>query len=108
MIGLVLPLGREAKPSSRMHRTGDVDAFTEARALSFPRGESDTPITVIPASTAFSASYACARTRSYVPHARLRPVFENCGCQNRGWLGSFPTPMSLTWGCARDLGHEAD
>src|SRR5918999_243949 len=98
MIGRVRPLARYAIPSSRMQRTGDVELFTDASGLSFPRGESETPTTVMPLSAALRASYACARTRSYEPQARLLPVLENWGCQKRGWFGSLPTPMSLTWG----------
>jgi hypothetical protein len=41
---------------SRMHRTGDVEGFDLAAGLSFPRGESPTPITSIPALTLFKAS----------------------------------------------------
>jgi hypothetical protein len=51
---------------------------------------------VIERSTSFSASYACASTRWYAPQASPTPLGLNCGCQKRGWLGSFPTAMSFT------------
>ena len=98
MIGRFRPLARYESPMSRIQRTGEVEPLTGALELSFPRGESETPITVMSRATAFSASYAWARTRWYAPHAMLFPVFENCGCQKRGWFGSLPTAMSLTWG----------
>ena len=47
MIGRFRPLARYEAPMSRMHRTGEVEAFVAAVALSFPRGESETPSTVI-------------------------------------------------------------
>ena len=57
MIGRFRPLARYEAPMSRMHRTGEVEAFVAAVALSrFLRGESETPSTVIVGSTAFSAS----------------------------------------------------
>ncbi len=41
---------------SLMQRTGEVEAFVAASALSFPRGESETPRTVIALFTPLSAS----------------------------------------------------
>ena len=56
MIGRFRPLARYEAPMSLRQRTGEVEAFVAAVALSFPRGESETPRTVIVGSTAFSAS----------------------------------------------------
>ena len=81
-----------------MQRTGEVDEFDEAIGWSFPRGDSDTPTTVIERLTAFSASYARASTRWYELHARGMPLGPYCGCQNRGWFGSLPTAKSCTCG----------
>ena len=39
-----------------MKRTGEVEMLSEARQLSFPRGESAAPTTWISGRTAFSAS----------------------------------------------------
>ena len=39
-----------------MKRTGEVEAFEDARALSFPRSERPSPMTRIDGSTLFSTS----------------------------------------------------
>ena len=58
--------------------------------LSFPRGDSPTPMTVIPGRTALSASYDRASNDVYCRQATGAPLWENWGCQNRGWFGSLP------------------
>ena len=63
MIGFFRPLARYAAPSPWRKRTGDVERLLFAFGRSLPRGESPTPRTRISGSTAFSPSYAIARTR---------------------------------------------
>src|SRR3954447_12415120 len=98
MIGFVRPLARYAAPMSRRQRTGDVDGLFAALAMSFPRGERPTPITVMAGFTPLSASYPAASTGSYEEQASGAPPVENCGCQKRGWFGSLPTTKSVTCG----------
>ena len=74
---------------------GEVEAFVAAVALSFPRGESETPSTVIVGSTAF-------RRRRPAQHSRIRGAGETRAASAEprlpeARLGSLPTPMSFTW-----------
>ena len=73
-----------------MKRTGEREMLLLAFGLSFPRGESPTPITVIVGSTAFSASYDFASTVSYAAAETGLPAGLYCGSQNTGWFGSLP------------------
>ena len=66
-----------------------------------PRGERPMPITRIFGSTAFSASYERASMGSYAAPETPWPLESYCGCQNRGWLGSFPITKSFTAGYVR-------
>ena len=81
MIGFARALARYATPTSWMKRTGEVETLFLANGLSFPRGESPSPITSIVGSTALSASYERASTCSYAAPASPLPREENCGRQ---------------------------
>src|SRR5687767_15458067 len=98
MSGFLRPLARYAAPIACRNLTGDVEMFPEALGLSFPRGDRPTPMTLIVGSTAFRASYELASSAWYAAPETFRPRESNCGCQNRGWFGSFPTMTFLTVG----------
>ena len=98
MIGFVRPLCRYQAPSASRKRTGEVETLLAAVGRSLPRGDRPRPITLIPGSTAFSASYAAARNLPALAPETLRPRASNCGRRNAGWLGSFMTTYCFTVG----------
>src|SRR5262245_34275767 len=81
-----------------MNRTGEVDEFVAAFALSLPRGESPTPQTKLPGSTALSASYAAATARPQIAADWFWPAAFHCGLTKSGWLHSFMTTNWCTVG----------
>ncbi len=91
-------LARYATPMSRMQRTGEVDGFERAVGLSLPRGESPTPITLMPGFTPFSASYDAASRPVYAGQESALPVGPYCGCQKLFTFASLPTMKSRTDG----------
>ena len=98
MIGRFRLLARMAAPSDWRKRTGEVETFEAARHMSLPRGERATPTTSIAPFTVLSVSYIVAWARKYdwpeaLPHREV-----NCGCQKRGWFGSFGAIQVVTVG----------
>ena len=87
------PLARYAVPIAWMNAVGDdVGRIPSGRSL--PRGASAPPHTVMVGSTAFSASYVCARSERYAGAEAFEPSGANCGSQKRFRFGSLPT---MTW-----------
>src|ERR671939_1233085 len=84
-----------------MNRTGETETLSLANGLSLPRGERPIPITLMLGSTAFSASYPAASSGSYAAPEAAVPFELNCGCQKRGWFGSFPATKTFTYGHVR-------
>ena len=84
MSGAVRPLARYQRPTAWMNRTGEIEALLGASGLSFPRGETPSPITRSVGSTAFSVSYDRASRAPACAADATAPPGPNNGRQNAG------------------------